>query len=387
MNIFLNHKAKNINNVSAVVYSSAIKKNNPEILAAKKKSIPLVTRADMLAELMRNKHSIAVAGSHGKTTTTSLVGSILQECKKDPTIVNGGIINAFLNNNRFGLGKWMVVEADESDGSFLRLPHEINIITNIDQEHLDYYKNFEKLISSFKKFATNIPFYGSTIICLENKNSKKIAKNIKTRKVITYGINKVDADLNIVNISTKNDYSFFLIKINKNKFPKYKENSKFILNLLGKHNVLNATASIAVGLLLQLPINKMQNALKYFQGVKRRFTFLGKIGKSSIYDDYAHHPTEIKATLEIAKYIVKNKTVVIFQPHRYSRTKNLYLDFIKVLSKADIFYISDIYSAGEKPLRGINASNLVRDISKRGFKNVFYLNNPQNLHSILSTLF
>ena len=222
---------------------------------------------------------------------------------------------------------------------------------------------------------------------MENKNSKKIAKNIKTRKVITYGINKIEADLNILNISTKNDYSFFLIKINKNKFPKYKENNKFILNLLGKHNVLNATASIGVGLLLQLPINKIKNALKCFQGVKRRFTFLGKIGKSNIYDAYAHHPTEIKATLEMTKYIVKNKTVVIFQPHRYSRTKNLYSDFIKVLSKADILFISDIYSAGEKPLRGINAPKLVRDISKRGFKNVYYLDNPQNLYSTLSTYF
>ena len=188
--IFFKHKEKNINNVHAIVYSSAIKKNNPEILAAKKKSIPIVSRADMLAELMRDKHSIVVAGSHGKTTTTSLVGTILQACKKDPTIVNGGIINAFSSNNRFGSGKWMVVEADESDGSFLRLPHEINIITNIDSEHLDYYQSFEKLMSSFEEFSTNIPFYGATIICLDNKNSKKLARKINTRKVITYGINK-----------------------------------------------------------------------------------------------------------------------------------------------------------------------------------------------------
>ena len=385
--IFLNHKVKNVINSNVVVYSSAIKKNNPEILAAKKKSIPIVSRADMLAELMRNKHSIAVAGSHGKTTTTSLVGSVLQECKIDPTIVNGGIINAFSSNNRLGLGKWIVVEADESDGSFLRLPHEINIITNIDREHLDYYQNIENLISSFKEFATNIPFYGTTIISLENNNSRKLAKEINTRNVITYGINKTDADLNILNITVKNNHSIILLKVKENKFKKYRGTYKFIIKLLGKHNILNATASIGVGLLLKLPINKIRNALKNFQGVKRRFTFLGKIKKASIYDDYAHHPTEIQATLEIAKYITKNKIVVIFQPHRYSRTKNLYIDFINVLMKADYLFISDIYSAGEKPLKGINTSNLVRDISKRGLKNVYYLNNSNSLNSTLSAFY
>ena len=214
----MNHKKKNIINTNAIVYSSAINKNNPEILAAKKKSIPIVSRADMLAELMRNKHSIAIAGSHGKTTTTSLVGSILQGCKKDPTIVNGGIINAFSSNNLFGLGEWMIVEADESDGSFLKLPHEINIITNIDKEHLDHYKSFKKLMSSFESFATNIPFYGATIICLENKNSKKLAKKIKTRKVIKYGLNKKEADLNILKIITKDNCSIILLKINTKKF-------------------------------------------------------------------------------------------------------------------------------------------------------------------------
>jgi len=385
--IFSNHKANNIKGTIAVVFSSAIKKNNPEILAAKKKLIPIVSRADMLAELMRNKHSIAIAGSHGKTTTTSLIGAILQVCKKDPTIVNGGIINSFSSNNRFGLGKWMVVEADESDGSFLRLPHEINIITNIDKEHLDYYKNFKKLMLSFEKFATNIPFYGVTIICLENINSKKLARKISTRRVVTYGINKKDADLNILKITTKKNHSIFLLKVQGSIFKKYNGIHKFILKLFGKHNILNAVASIGVGLFLQLPVNKIRNALKNYQGVKRRFTFLGKINKASIYDDYAHHPTEIQATLEVAKHIVENKIVVIFQPHRYSRTKSLYSDFVKVLMKADHLFISDIYAAGEKPLKGINALKLVRDISKKGKKNVYYLNNLNNLSSSLSPFY
>ena len=385
--IFLNHKSSNLKNVSAVIYSSAIKKNNPEFVASKKLSIPLVSRADMLAELMRHKLSVAVAGSHGKTTTTSLIGSILEKGKKDPTIVIGGIVNSMLNNNRLGLGKWMVVEADESDGSFLRLPHDINIITNIDQEHLDYYKNMKNLISAFKKFATNIPFYGATIICLEDHNSKKLAEKINTRNVITYGINKINADLNIVKITTKKVDSVFLLKVKESKFKKYSGTYKFTLKLFGKHNILNAVASIGVGLLLRLPIYQIKNALKNYQGVKRRFTYLGKIKNASIYDDYAHHPTEIQATLEIAKHISQNKIIVIFQPHRYSRTKSLYSDFVKVLIKADYLFISDIYSAGEKPIKGINALKLVRDISQKGAKKVYYLNNLNNLHSSLSPFY
>ena len=381
--IFIKHKASNIDNVNAVVYSSAIKKNNPEIIRAKKRFIPIVTRADMLAELMRNKHSIVIAGSHGKTTTTSLVGSILQQCKKDPTIVNGGIINSFSSNNRFGLGKWMVVEADESDGSFVRLPHEINIITNIDKEHLDYYKNFENLMLSFKEFATNIPFYGTTIICLQNKNSKKLAYNIKTRNVITYGINKKNADFNIIKIFIKNNISYFSIAVRKNKFKKYKGIYNFSLNLLGEHNILNATASIAVSFLLKLPINKTKKALNNFQGIKRRFTLLGTINKTRIIDDYAHHPTEINATIEIAKKITKNKVIIIFQPHRYSRTKDLYKEFVKVFKKTDHLFISDIYSAGERPIKGINSSKLVKDIKKDGHKNVYYLNKIKSLNKLL----
>ena len=382
--IFLNHHSRNIKNADAVVFSSAIKKNNSEILAAKKKSIPILSRADMLAELMSNKNSIAIAGSHGKTTTTSLVGSILHESKSDPTIVNGGIINSFSSNSKFGSGKWMVVEADESDGSFLRLPHEINIITNIDAEHLDYYKNIENIFLSFKKFSTNIPFHGFSIICLENRLSAKLANQIKTRNVITYGINKKSADFNITKINIKNNYSVFNIQIKKNKFLKFSGTCKFELNLYGNHNILNATASIAAAILLKISISKIQKALKKFQGVKRRFTFLGKIGKSFIYDDYAHHPTEIKATLEIAKKISKNKTILIFQPHRYSRTKDLYYDFIKTLTKANYLYINDIYRAGEKPIKGVTSRNLVKDIQKKGFKNVFYFKNFKNINFLLS---
>ena len=348
---FKGHDKKNIKNITAVVFSSAIKKNNPELIECKRLSIPLVSRADMLSELMKTKRSIAVAGSHGKTTTTSLVGSILDYAKFDPTIVNGGIINSYSKNNRFGLGEWMVVEADESDGTFLRLPHEINIITNLDLEHLDYYKNKDNLIKAFKNFINNLPFYGYSILCTDNNNLKRLSKEIKTRNIIGIG-------------------------------GKY----KFKINLLGEHNILNATGAIIASLLAKVSIQKIQQSLLNFEGVKRRFSYLGNIQKAAIYDDYAHHPSEIKASYEIAKHLAEKKIIVIFQPHRYSRTKYLFNDFINILQKINYLYIMDIYPAGEKPIKGVNSKNLVNKIKNKN-KNTFYLSNRDNLQHKLKPYF
>ena len=384
--IFLNHKKNNVKNISVAVFSSAIPKSNSEIRECKKLSIPLVSRADMLAELMREKNAIAIAGSHGKTTTTSLIGTILEYSKLDPTIINGGIINAYSKNNRLGQGKWMVVEADESDGSFLKLPHEINIITNIDLEHLDYYKNKKKLISSFETFISNIPFYGYSIVCTEDKNVRDLTKKINTRKIITYSYSFVNSDILISNVKSKNFKTFFKIMIKKNIINNFSGKYNFEINLLGKHNVLNATGAIISALLVGASIKDINNALKNFRGVKRRFTYLGTINKSLIYDDYAHHPTEIKASYEIAKQISENRIIVIFQPHRFSRTKKLYKDFIKTLIKIDILYILDIYSAGEDPIKNINSKKIVQDLSKK-HKNVHYINKDQNLRQILSPFF
>ncbi len=381
------HNKNNIKKISAAVFSSAIKKNNPELLECEKLAIPVISRAEMLAELMKFKKSIAVAGSHGKTTTTSLVGSILDSAKFDPTIINGGIINSYSKNNRLGKGEWMIVEADESDGSFLRLPHEINIITNIDTEHLDFYKTERNLFSAFYNFIHNLPFYGYSILCIDNSNVKKLSKNIKTRKIITYSKNK-DSDIKIV--STNNDKGVIISKftllfkkgIIKNINGKY----NFKLSLLGDHNILNATAAIIASLLCGVPMNKISNSLSTFQGVKRRFSFLGKISKSSIYDDYAHHPSEIEASYQIAKQISRKKIIVIFQPHRYSRTSLLLNDFIKVLKKIDILYVLDIYDAGEKPIRNINSKNLVNKIKNKN-KNVFYLNKKAKIKKTLEPYF
>jgi len=382
---FKGHSKNYIKNISATVFSSAIPKNNEEILQSERLSIPLISRADMLAELMKFKKSIAVAGSHGKTTTTSLVGSMFDNAKFDPTIVNGGIINSFSKNNRLGKGDWMIVEADESDGSFLRLPHQINIITNIDSEHLDYYKSKENLISAFVNFINNLPFYGYSIICIDNLNLKKLSKNIHTRKIITYSKNQ-NSDVKISSITRSRNNTKFSLYFKKGLIKDTGGKFNFTTTLLGDHNVLNATAAITAALIANVPIKNIRNSLSSFQGVKRRFSFLGKIDKASIYDDYAHHPSEIKASYEIAKQIDKKNIIIVFQPHRFSRTSMLLNDFIKILKNIKILYILDIYSAGEKPIKNINSKNLVAKL-KNNNRKVYYLSEKKKLNLILKPYF
>ena len=383
--IYNTHHKNNIHNMSAIVFSTAIKKNNPELIESKKLYIPLITRADMLAELMKLKKSIAIAGSHGKTTTTSLVGSIFDNANYDPTIVNGGIINSYSKNNRYGQSNWMIVEADESDGSFLKLPHEINIITNIDIEHLDYYKSKQNLLLAFEKFVTNLPFYGYSIICIEDVNSRKIYKKIKTRRMISYSKTQ-NSDVKIIKINKDENGNNFSLYFKKGTIKGIKGKYDFKTNLMGDHNIFNSTAAIITALLAEIPIQNIKNSLKVFQGVKRRFSFIGKINKASIYDDYAHHPSEIKASYEIAKQICDKKIIVVFQPHRYSRTKILQNEFLKILTKIDVLYILDIYSAGEKSISNINSKNLVKKIKIKN-KNTFYIKNPKNLKLLLKDYF
>ena len=379
ININIGHNKKNLQDVNAVVFSSAISKKNPEIQEAKKNQIPIVSRADMLSELMKNKKCIAIAGSHGKTTTTSLVGNILESGKLDPTIVNGGIINSFSKNNKFGKGKWMVVEADESDGSFLKLPHEISIITNLDIEHLDYYKTSKSLYSAFDKFIMNLPFYGTSIVNEDDRNLKKIINSNDTRKIISFSKKNKKASVFIENISFKNQFSFFTLKFNipiNNLSGSY----SYKIKAIGLHNVYNGAASIIAGLLAGVKNSYIRNALRNYIGVKRRFTHLGNVNLSNIYDDYAHHPTEIAATLSGAKQINKN-IIVFFQPHRYSRTKILFNDFIKVLSKIKSLYLLDTYSAGEKKIKGYESKNIFLKLKKMN-KNVVYVGN-KNLNKLI----
>ncbi len=376
---FLGHNKKNIKNADAVVYSSAIKKNNPEIKEAYNKKIPVLSRADMLSELMKNKKSIAIAGSHGKTTTTSLVGNIFNEAGLDPTIVNGGIINSFSNNNRYGKGEWMIVEADESDGTFLKLPHQISIITNLDIEHMDFYKSKKNLINAFEEFINLLPFYGTTIMCHDDKNLKLLINKIKTRNILTYSIKNNKADVLIFDIKQNKLKTSFKLKI-KNKIIN-PSNYKFTINAIGNHNILNATASIVAAKLNRIKNKDINNALTNYVGVKRRFSFIGKKNKSFVYDDYAHHPSEIAATLSAAKSL-NNKVIVVFQPHRYTRTKILIKEFIKVLSKVDYLFLLETYSAGEKIIKGATSKDLFSKILKKN-KNTVYLKNIGDLSKLM----
>mgnify|MGYP001479101401 CR=1 FL=1 len=379
INIKIGHNKKNLKNVNAVVYSSAINQKNPEIQEAKKKQIPIVSRADMLAELMKNKKCIAIAGSHGKTTTTSLVGNILESGKLDPTIVNGGIINSLSKNNKFGKGKWMVVEADESDGSFLKLPHEISIITNLDIEHLDYYKTLKNLYSAFDKFILNLPFYGISIVNEDDRYLKKIILKNDTRKIITFSIKNKKSNVFIDKIFLKNQFSYFTLNFNiplNNLSGSY----SYKIKATGLHNVYNGTAGIIAGHLAGVKNTFIKESLKNYIGVKRRFTNLGKVNLANIYDDYAHHPTEIKATLSGAKQINKNITVV-FQPHRYSRTRFLFNDFVNILSRIKKLYLLDTYSAGEKIIKGYESKNIYLKLKKIN-KKVVYVGN-KNLNKLI----
>ncbi len=377
---FLGHNKKNINKVDAVVFSSAIKRNNPEIKEAYDKKIPLLSRADMLSELMKNKKSIAIAGSHGKTTTTSLVGNILRQAKLDPTIVNGGIINSLSKNNLFGKGDWMVVEADESDGSFLKLPHQISIITNLDIEHMDYYKSKHNLIKSFENFINMLPFYGTSIVCIDDKNLKELVTKIKTRNIITYSRVNKKADVFIFDIFKNNKNTSFKLLIKSKKIAHNKK-FEFTLNAIGNHNVLNCTASIIASKLVGVKNSYINIALKNYIGVKRRFTYLGKKNNALVYDDYAHHPTEIKATLDAAKNL-KHNIVVVFQPHRYTRTNLLMKDFVSVLSKVKYLIILETYSAGEKIIKGATSKNIYQNIFKKN-KNILYLKDINKLENSL----
>ncbi len=375
----IGHHKKNIGNVNAVVYSSAINQNNPEIKEAKKNKIPIVSRADMLGELMKNKKCIAVAGSHGKTTTTSLVGNILESGKLDPTIVNGGIINSISKNNKFGKGEWMVVEADESDGSFLKLPHQISIITNLDIEHLDYYKSPENLNSAFEQFIKNLPFYGISIVNEDDKNLKKLILKNDTRKIISYSNKNKNVNVYIKEVNLLQNYSEFKLKFN---FPinKFSGTHLYKIKAIGLHNIYNATASIIAGLLAGVKNSYIKSALINYIGVKRRFTHIGKVNLSNIYDDYAHHPTEILATLKGSKQVNKN-IIVVFQPHRYSRTKILFNEFVNVLSKINRLYLLETYSAGEKKIKGFETKDIYNKLKKIKKNEVYF--EKDNLNKLI----
>jgi UDP-N-acetylmuramate--alanine ligase len=385
LRIFIGQKNENISGVSIIVVSTAIKSNNPELIAARKHQIPVVHRAEMLGELMRLKWSIACAGTHGKTTTTSLVASMLDAANLDPTVINGGIINSYGTNARIGDGDWMVVEADESDGSFNKLPATIAIVTNIDPEHLDFHGDFETLKKAFIDFITNLPFYGFAVVCFDHPVVREIVTQIVDRRVITYGSSE-DADICVSNISSVAKGTCFDITLrDKNKTSQ--EINNVMLPMFGKHNVLNALASIAVAFEMGLSEEVIRKSLEEFQGVKRRFTKTGEVNSITIIDDYGHHPVEIAAALDASRLAcAEGKVIAIMQPHRFTRLRDLFDDFCNCFQDADIVFITDVYAAGELYIDGCNSESLVEGINKSGQCKAFHLEDPVTLASRIAEI-
>lgn len=367
---FLGHEAERIEGAAVVVVSSAIQIDNPELCAAKHLHIPVVKRAEMLAEIMRLRPSIAVAGTHGKTTTTSLGATVLESAGLDPTVVSGGIINAYGTNARLGTGEWTIVEADESDGTFTKLPATIAIVTNIDPEHMDFFGSYDRLFDAFKTYVQNIPFYGLGILCYDHPETRRLAEEVTERRVITYGLES-GADIRAVNLKTKPEGIHFDIELSDHFFQlcrvseRSPQTSGYFLPMVGQHNVQNALAIIVCGLELGLIHGQIQKGLAGFAGVKRRFTHVGQWNGITFIDDYAHHPKEISAVLNAARKVATGQVIAVMQPHRYSRFESLFDEFCQCFDDVDHLIITPIYAAGEKPTTELTHQSLAQEISNR----------------------
>ncbi len=383
--VFVGHDEAHLADAAVVVVSTAIKRDNPELAGARERRLPVVRRAEMLAELMRLKQCVAIAGTHGKTTTTSLVATLLDAAGLDPTVINGGIINAYGTNARLGAGDWMVVEADESDGTFLKLPADVAIVTNIDPEHLDHFETFDAIKQAFRAFIENLPFYGFAVMCLDHPTVQELVGGIEDRRVITYGENP-QADARLVDVDLTGGRSRFSVLIRDRKGGKETRIDDLVLPMPGHHNALNATAAIAVAYELKAPIEAIRRALAGFGGVKRRFTRTGEWSGVSIFDDYGHHPVEIAAVLRAARASTKDKVIAIMQPHRYTRLFSLFEQFASCFNDADIVIVADVYPAGEAPIDGVNAEALVAAIKTHGHRYAMALSSPDKLAGLVREL-
>jgi UDP-N-acetylmuramate--alanine ligase len=381
--VALGHAAENLAAAEVVVISSAVKSDNPEVAAARVRRLPVVRRAEMLAELMRLKWSLAVAGTHGKTTTTSMIGALFEEAQLDPTVINGGIINAYGTNTRLGAGEWMVVEADESDGTFTRLPATIAVVTNIDPEHLDFYGDFDALRQAFETFVGNIPFYGFAALCIDHPVVQGMIPRLSDRRVLTYGFSP-QADIRAVDIRLGRDGARFDAVISEVLSDRARTVPELFLPMFGQHNVQNSLAAVAVAEALGLGDDSLRVALRNFRGVKRRFTKTGEWNGVTVIDDYGHHPIEIAAVLKAARAIVEGKVIAVFQPHRYSRVFHLFDDFCTCFNDADIVLVADIYAAGEAPIERLTREAVVEGLIEHGHRNVRALADPRDLASLVS---
>lgn len=383
--ISIGHRAENLGEARVVVISSAVKADNPEVQAARQRLLPVVRRAEMLGELMRLKWAIAVAGTHGKTTTTSMVGALLEAAGLDPTIINGGIINAHGTNAHLGTGDWMVVEADESDGTFVKLPSTIAIITNIDPEHLDHYGTFEALQNGFESFAGNVPFYGLDILCIDHPVVQGLIPRLSERRIVTYGFSP-QAEIRAVDVSIGRDGAHYDVAITDRRSQTSRTITGLRLPMFGRHNVQNSLAAVAVARELRLSDDILRAALAEFKGVKRRFTKVGEARGITVIDDYAHHPVEIAAVLSAARDATAGNVIAVVQPHRYTRLAHLFAEFCTCFNDADAVVVADVYPAGEAPIAGASRDALVEGLRARGHRQVVPLAAPAELAATIENL-
>jgi UDP-N-acetylmuramate--alanine ligase len=383
--VAIGHKAENLDGADVVVVSSAIKPDNPELIAARARRLPVVRRAEMLAELMRLKSCVAIAGTHGKTTTTSMVAALLDAGGFDPTVINGGIINAYGTNARLGTGDWMVVEADESDGTFLKLPADVAIVTNVDAEHLDHFKTFAAVQEAFIAFVENVPFYGFAVMCTDHPIVQRLVGRMTDRRIVTYGENP-QADVRLADISHNGGKSQFSVLFRNRDGQVVHTIDRLELPMPGRHNALNATSAVAVAHELGISDEKIRGALAKFGGVKRRFTRVGEWNGAIIIDDYGHHPVEIAAVLKAARESTKGQVIAVVQPHRYTRLKTLFEPFSTCFNDADAVIVANVYPAGEAPIEGADRDHLVAALRARGHRQVIPLDGPEKLAPIVKGL-
>ena len=376
--VTIGHDAANVRDSRVVVVSTAIKNDNPEITAARVRFIPVVRRADMLAELMRLKWSVAVGGTHGKTTTTSLIAAVLEAARLDPTVINGGIINAYGTNTRLGAGDWMVVEADESDGSFLRLPAVIAIVTNIDAEHLDHWGTVEAMAAGYDQFVANVPFYGFAVLCIDHPAVQRMIPRLSDHRIITCGFSP-QADVRAERLVADKLGATFEVTVTDRAHRRTRRMGPFRLPMLGSHNVQNALAAVAVGLEMEIDDHTLRSAFAGFRGVKRRFSKTGESGGITVIDDYGHHPVEIAAVLKAARQAGARDVIAVVQPHRFSRLASLFDEFCTHMNDAGTVIVADVYPAGEQPIPGISRDSLIEGLRARGHRSVVSLPGPEHL--------
>jgi UDP-N-acetylmuramate--alanine ligase len=383
--VAIGHDAKNLDDAAVVVVSSAIKRDNPELKEARARGLPVVRRAEMLAELMRLKSAIAVGGTHGKTTTTSIVAALLDAGGLDPTVINGGIINSYGTNARMGEGDWMVVESDESDGTFVKLPADIVIVTNIDPEHLDHYGTFDELRKAFAAFVENVPFYGFAVMCLDHPEVQALIARIEDRRIITYGRNP-QAEVRYRDIVAEGGRTRFVVERRDRVTGEMETIGDLAISMPGEHNVSNATAAVAVARAIDISAEAVRKGLASFGGVKRRFTLTGTWNGVAIYDDYGHHPVEIAAVLRAARSAATGRVVAVAQPHRYTRLKNLFAEFCTCFNEADTVIVADVYAAGESPIEGASRDALVEGLRSGGHRDARALESEEALPELIASI-